>query len=70
MKPSTALMTVAIPPETSMTTGPKTSRMRADTTKISMSGPKIGRMTAGSTLLSQGSILEASQAPTMMGKIE
>ncbi len=53
-----------------MTTGPKTSRMRADTTKISMSGPKIGRMTAGSTLLSQGSILEASQAPTMMGKIE
>ena len=63
-------MTEAIPPEISMTTGPKTSRMRAETTKISMSGPKIGRMTAGRAFLSQGSILEASQAATMMGKIE
>ena len=30
----------------------------------------MGQMTAGRAFLSQGSILAASQAPTMMGKIE
>ena len=63
-------MPFAIPPEISMMIGPKTTSTRTETMKTSSSGAKIIRTTAGMYFFSSGSILAASQAATMIGKIE
>ena len=60
----------AMAPEMAMTMGPKTTRTRVETMKISSRGAKMERTTAGIHFLRYGSTLAASQAATMIGKIE
>ena len=67
---STQFSPAATPPETNMMMGPKTVNSSVEITKISMSGAKMEWTTAGIHFLSRGSILDASHAPTMIGKIE